>query len=55
MEVAPPDAIGASFAIYLASIGAETRVTTSLIMFDIRAIAPIASPLILPIIMLDRL
>jgi hypothetical protein len=44
MEVAPPQAMGASFPKYLANNGVNSKVNISLLIFDNNAIIPTAFP-----------
>lgn len=55
IEVAPPDAIGASLPKYLTMSGANSNVATSLVIFEINAITPNFSPAYSEINTLERL
>lgn len=55
IDVAPPEAIGASLPKYFAIKGAKSKVSTSLEMFAISAITPNFSPAYSEIKTLDRL
>ena len=55
IEVAPPDAIGASLPKYFTNKGVINNVAISRDIFDIKATTPSASPLIFVIKILDKL
>jgi len=55
IEVAPPEAIGASFPKYFAKSGVSNKVVTSRIIFERSAITPRTLPAIFVMKMLDKL